>query len=362
VWSPSGQAEGPTETTWQPSVRAPLGGENELPCVLFEAKPDLEIVSVSDGVADLFGVNSSEAIKQPLFLHHRVVVEDRDLFHEKLAQLETIGAVSFVHRFMATSGLPIWVTHSLRKIDRYGESLIRGCLVPIGSASRLLSLDQEMVSRFIHKLGNHFQLLTLIVSGLKNTMPASREGEVLEETLNKAIELTRVLSDCNQVPTWVSEVHLLEVLKTATESRAEEFAAAGVRYRVELQDIPDEATIFSAPYLLETALGHLLQNALEATGKGGMVEFSGCVEFNGSHGVARLYVKDSGTGIPVRERATVMMPFFSTKKGRDGLGLTIAARFVEMHGGALRIGSWEDKGTEIAVVLPLERGREPFCA
>jgi signal transduction histidine kinase len=330
--------------------------------VLFEAKPDLEVVSVSDGVADLFGVNSSEAIRQPLFLHQRVAVEDRELFHEKLAQLETLGAVSFVHRFIATSGLPIWVTHSLRKIDRYGEPLIRGCLVPIGRTSRLLTLDQEVVSRFIHKLGNHFQLLTLIVSSLKSTMPASRDSEVLEETLSKAIELTRVLSDCNQVPTWVSEVHLLEVLKTAAESRANEFAAAGVRYRVELQDIPDEVIVLSAPYLLETALGHLLQNAFEATGKGGTVEFSGCVEFNGSHGVARLYVKDSGSGIPVREQTKAMTPFFSTKKGRDGLGLTVASRFVEMHGGTLRIDSRDGEGTKVAVFLPVERGREPFCA
>ncbi|MGH7928135.1 MAG: ATP-binding protein, partial [Candidatus Binatia bacterium] len=114
--------------------------------------------------------------------------------------------------------------------------------------------------------------------------------------------------------------------------------------------------------LLEAAFGHLLQNALEATEPGGTVEFSGRVELNSSQDVAWLYIKDSGCGIPAREQDQVILPFFTTKKGRDGLGLTVASRFVEMHRGALRIMSREGEGTEVTILLPLERGRDVFCA
>jgi signal transduction histidine kinase len=226
----------------------------------------------------------------------------------------------------------------------------------------LLGLEQEVISRFIHKLGNHFQLLSLVLSSLKSSLPSFRDSDVLEETLGKAIDLTRVLSDCNQAPAWVSDVQLLEIMRAAAESRVNEFAASGVRLRVDLTGIPDDATIMSSPYLLEVAFGHILQNALEATGNGGGVEFGGRLVSNGSRSVVRLYVRDTGCGIPARQQDQVIFPFFTTKKGRDGLGLTVASRFVEMHGGALQIESREGEGTEIAIVLPLERGRDFFCA
>jgi signal transduction histidine kinase len=186
-------------------------------------------------------------------------------------------------------------------------------------------------------------------------LPKSRESEVLQETLDKAIELTRVLSECNQVPSWLSEVQLLEVMRGAAESRVNEFAAMGVRLETNFEDIPDDATVLSAPYLLEAAFGHILQNALEASSNGGTVQFGGGLELKGSPGIASLYVKDKGCGIPAREQDQVFLPFYTTKKGRDGLGLTIAGRFVEFHGGVVRIKSLEGEGTEIAILLPLEK-------
>jgi signal transduction histidine kinase len=289
-------------------------------------------------------------------------MEDWSLFQDKLLELESCGAVSFSHRVTDAFGLPVWVTHSLRKGVRKGEPLVRGCLVPIGGDPRILALDQKIVSRFIHKLGNHFQLLNLVVNSLTKSWPSSRESEILQETLDRAIDLTRIFSDCNQAPSWVSEVHLLEVIKTATEIRASQFVAKGVRLEADLEGIPDDATIVSDPSLLETALGHVLQNALEATAGGGKVEFGGRLVFDGPHGVARCYVKDTGCGIAAEDLDRVMLPFFTTKKDHDGLGLTIASRFIEMHGGALRISSREGAGTEVEILLPLQRERDISCA
>jgi hypothetical protein len=61
-----------------------------------------------------------------------------------------------------SSGLPVWVSHSLTKDLANGTPIIRGCLAPIGNDKRVHALDQNVISRFVHKLGNHFQLLTLV--------------------------------------------------------------------------------------------------------------------------------------------------------------------------------------------------------
>jgi anti-sigma regulatory factor (Ser/Thr protein kinase) len=334
----------------------------DLPCVLFEAKESLEIVSLSESITELLGIDITAAVHEAGFLAQRVAPEDRELFAEKLAELETSGSVSFVHRFVQGSGLPIWVSHSLRKVNRHGDIVVRGCLVPISGASRLLALEQEVVSRFIHKLGNQFQLLNLVVASLQSSLPKTRESEVLQDTLDKAIELTRILSECNQVPSWLSEVPLLEVMRAAAESRIDHFAAVGARLQIDFGGIPEDATVLSSPYILEAALGHILQNALDAAGNRNRVEFVGRLEIYGSQTVASLHIKDTGPGIPTGEQDHVLLPFFTTKKGREGLGLTIASRFVEMHGGALRISSVEGKGTEITVLLPVERKRDALCA
>ncbi|HEX2229357.1 MAG TPA: hypothetical protein VHM64_19655, partial [Candidatus Binatia bacterium] len=75
------------------------------PCVLFEAKPSLEIVSVSKNVRDLLGVDIASVMQQPSFLQDCVATEDRCIFQEKIADLENSGSVSFVHRFVQASGL-----------------------------------------------------------------------------------------------------------------------------------------------------------------------------------------------------------------------------------------------------------------
>ena len=213
-------AAGRSPAQLQQSLNGVLSNEaGDLPCVFFEAKATLEIVSVSASVTDLLGVDVTSAVYQPHFLSGCVVAEDRSIFQEKLAELAKIGSVSFIHRFVQGSGLPVWVSHSLRRIERDGETIIRGCLVPIKGVSRLVALEQEMVSRFIHKLGNQFQLLNLVVASLENSLPKSRESEILQETLGKAIDLMRTFSDCNQIPVWVPEVQLLEVMRAAAQSR-----------------------------------------------------------------------------------------------------------------------------------------------
>jgi signal transduction histidine kinase len=333
----------------------------ELPCVLFEAKPSLQIRHVSESITQLLGIKISTALEHG-FLAQRVVAEDRGVFQEKLAELERAGAVSFLHRFIQGSGLPVWVSHSLRRITRNNETIIRGCLVPLAVSSRLLALDQELIARFIHKLGNQFQLLGLVIASLQSSLPKSRETSLLQETLDKAIDLTRVLAECNQVPSWPSEIQLIEVLRAAADAGAQKFTAAGTKLHTDFGEISEDIIVLSSPYLLEAAFGNILENALEATGRGGRVEFGGRLESHDSRAVVSLHVKDTGCGISGSQEAQVMLPFFTTKKGREGLGLTVAARFVELHGGALSIKSEQGRGTEITVLLPVEKRPDPLCA
>jgi signal transduction histidine kinase len=321
--------------------------------VLFVAKPSLEILSVSDNLAGLLGIGDDAMVGRPDVWKERVAEEDWPLFQQKLEELEHVETVSFLHRFTDGFGLTTWLSHSLRKVNGGDTITIHGCLTPIRESPRLTALDQDAVARFIHKLGNQFQLLNLAVSALKKSLPNCRENEIIEQTVDKAIDLTRIFSDCNQTASLTSTVYLLEVIKAATECRIAQFAAAGVRLHVSCEAVPEDAVVASDPYMLETALGHILQNALEAITGAGSVKVEASLVPNSRGGTARICVSDTGCGMPAHHVSQATQPFFSTKKGHDGLGLTVAARYVEQHGGSLRVRSREGAGTEAEIVLPM---------
>src|SRR5262249_10523726 len=65
--------------------------------------------------------------------------------------------------------------------------------------------------------------------------------------------------------------------------------------------------------------------------------------------------EDTGTGIAAEELPRVGQPFYTTKQGGTGLGLTIASRIVERHGGTLLLESSPGRGTTVRVGLPVDQ-------
>jgi signal transduction histidine kinase len=94
---------------------------------------------------------------------------------------------------------------------------------------------------------------------------------------------------------------------------------------------------------------NLVRNACEAVSAGGHVT----VHVSPSPGEAhcQIRVTDDGPGIPEHVRARIYEPFFSTKEGGTGLGMSIVHSLVSLHGGAIELQTGPD-GTTFDVVIP----------
>ena len=110
------------------------------------------------------------------------------------------------------------------------------------------------------------------------------------------------------------------------------------------------------PVRLEQVLVNLLTNACKYTDPGGHVT----VELSQGDGVAQLRVCDDGIGIEPDTIAHVFDLFSQARRGLDrsqgglGVGLTVARRLVELHGGTIQASSaGPGRGAEFAVTLPL---------
>jgi signal transduction histidine kinase len=105
------------------------------------------------------------------------------------------------------------------------------------------------------------------------------------------------------------------------------------------------------PYRIQQALLNLLTNAVQASPPGSRVTL--CLLARSRE--VWLEVQDQGSGIP-RERATeVLTPFFTTKKEGTGLGLPIAKKIAEAHGGRLEMAENQPRGMVFSLVLPTPR-------
>jgi signal transduction histidine kinase len=102
--------------------------------------------------------------------------------------------------------------------------------------------------------------------------------------------------------------------------------------------------------LVGRALTNMIENALHAMPRGGSLHVDGRLSADGR--AVRLELRDTGVGMDRAALERIFEPYFSTKAVGTGLGLTIAKRNIEIHGGTIAVESAPGRGTTVVVELP----------
>jgi signal transduction histidine kinase len=122
----------------------------------------------------------------------------------------------------------------------------------------------------------------------------------------------------------------------------------GVRYETELNDVPP---IRGHAAQLVAMLGHLLDNAREAIApapQGGTITLRTGID---RRGWACLEVVDTGRGMTVREKERALEPFFTTKNGHLGVGLSIANGIWRRHHGTVELVTRPGEGSTLRLCV-----------
>jgi signal transduction histidine kinase len=128
--------------------------------------------------------------------------------------------------------------------------------------------------------------------------------------------------------------------------------AAGIRLIAEASPAP--VTVRGDSHLLTRAIENLLDNALRHTPEGGTVR----VTWQEAGREVRISVIDSGPGIAVEDLPHLFEPLYRGESSRNretggaGLGLTIARRIIETHGGTLSASNAPSGGAVFTATLP----------
>lgn len=136
-------------------------------------------------------------------------------------------------------------------------------------------------------------------------------------------------------------IDLNQLIRETVELQ-EKSADSAVEWVLNLNPIP---MIRGSASQIRSLLGYLIQNAREAMPKGrGRISFATQVD---DRNWVFLEVRDSGSGMTSEVLKHATEPFFTTKPGRSGIGLTVAHGIWRRHRGALAIESQPGEGTMI---------------
>lgn len=112
----------------------------------------------------------------------------------------------------------------------------------------------------------------------------------------------------------------------------------------------DQLTIEADRVRLDQVLTNLLQNAIDASGRGGVIELQ--IQLRGPD--VHVVIEDNGEGIELTPPERIFEPFLTTKTKGTGLGLAISKRIIEAHQGQISVENQPASGARFQVVLPLK--------
>jgi signal transduction histidine kinase len=213
------------------------------------------------------------------------------------------------------------VAHELRtplsNIKGYLEAARDGVIEPDADTIRSLNEEATLLSRLVDDL----QELSLAESGELKLFP---QAEDISQLINQAVAAVQIQA-----------------------------VAKGVSVSIDLPDKLPPVNIDS--HRIRQVLRNILENAMTHTAKGDTVTVTAREEGNW----VEISVADTGEGIPTEELPNIFERFYRVDKSRtratggSGLGLTIAKRLVEAHGGEIKAQSELGKGSRFAFTIPL---------
>ncbi len=198
-------------------------------------------------------------------------------------------------------------------------------------------------------------VLSLYDASLSPALLANLRG-ILDRQLRKALHLVDDLMDVARLERGdairnASEIDLARIVAEAVEETEHRLRAKEQTLQVE---VPDGAVpVRGDPIRLQQVVVNLLDNGSKYSSVGGGIALHLRLE----PGWAELSVRDWGLGILPQDLPFVFEPFFRAGRSLEqpglGLGLALARRLVELHGGTITARSdGPEQGSEFAVRLP----------
>jgi len=331
--------------------------------------PDLGAVMLTDEALadDDLGAFTAAMSTQPPWSDIPVLLltNGRDWSKLSDSRLALLTNLTVLDRPASMRAMTSAVQSALRARERQFQ--IRDRIADLQDAEQALrDADQrkdEFLATLAHELRNPLAPirsgLTLLQRVGAQTRQARQVREMMDRQVNQLVKLIDELLDVSRIATGKvvlqrETVDMRAVVQNAIEISAPLVERAGHRLSVEAQ--PDPVWLVGDASRLAQVVSNLINNAAKYTPAGGAIRVALGVEDD----TAVLRVVDNGVGIPTELIGSVFEMFTQVDRTLDraqgglGIGLSLARRLAELHGGTIEAASeGVGRGSTFTLRLPL---------
>jgi len=169
---------------------------------------------------------------------------------------------------------------------------------------------------------------------------ACKELERLSLTVHRMLDFYRP-GAAKPEPLYVPDIfdYVLTLMQKQLSER-------GIQVKLDLSSAMPKVMAVSSQ--IQQVFINLILNSFDAMPNGGQLTIYG----RAINGGVEILLQDTGPGVPVDQQRNIFEPFFSTKEGGTGLGLTVSYNIVTAHGGVLELLTTHDRGACFRLFLP----------
>jgi signal transduction histidine kinase len=249
------------------------------------------------------------------------------------------------------------LTATARELEESYERLKEQTNLLLETEEELMHADRlavlgELSATLAHEVRNPLAAVKGAVEILREPGSSSAERSEFLAILEKEVErLNRVvdnyLSVAKRSPIQTGRAELAEVVSSVValvEGRTRKQSI-----NVQISHSNEQAAVPLNPDLLRQVILNLFLNSISAMPDGGLLDITTELQ----DGYLKISVGDTGMGMGEEEQSRVFDPFYTTKEGGSGLGLSIVKRIVEGLGGSVGLESQKGLGTRVSMSIPI---------
>lgn len=344
------------------------------PVVIYSAKVsgDYGATFVSENVRTQLGYNAGEFTADPGFWASRIHPEDRERVFAHLPALFETGEHTHEYRFHHKDGSWRWM-HDELKVTRDASGApqeLVGFWLDVTERKRaeealesLSRMKSEFMANVTHELRTPLNSVIGFAELLKDEVPGQLNakqaafvtdilagGQRLLALVEGILEMSRL--DAAGFTLAREPVEIGAELKQCAAAHRAAAAARGLTLSLEVA--ADAGSTELDPKALRRMLDALLDNAVKFNREGGAV----ALRARRAGGWLEISVADTGIGIAREDLGKLFQPLvqldvgLARRAGGIGLGLTLARRLAELHGGTIEVESEPGKGSTFTLRLP----------
>jgi len=217
---------------------------------------------------------------------------------------------------------------------------------------------QRLSASLAHEIRNPITAAKSLVQQMGEDPNAAENVSYAQVALGELERVERsiahLLKFAREEELQLADVRLDEIATSALATLRDRIRDLGVRLDT---DYDDAGTLSGDAEQLRRVVINLASNALDALreAKTPAPALRVAVGENLAGTEAWLRIRDNGPGIPAEHLPRLFDPFFTSKDGGTGLGLALAKKIADAHGGTLDVASEPGRGAEFVLTLPRSR-------